>query len=178
MMMTEIITRTPTWVFGLLAASIYLGIVQSKTRTVPKRRVAILPLVMIGLSLSGILSAFGASLIAIIVWLKALAIVMLVSKKIRSNDQISFSSATQKFTVPGSWLPMILMMAIFCTKYVVAVALAKNPQLSHSVSFMIGVSFVYGFLSSIFFARAWRVWASQKKPAMIEFTMAASQNRL
>ncbi len=161
-MMSEIMTRTPVWVFGLLVVLIYFGVVQAKTRAVPKRRVAILPVVMIGLSLSGIFSAFGTNSIAIMTWLAALIFVLLVSTTIKPNDHITFSTAAQKFNVPGSWIPMQLMLAIFITKYVVAVVLAYNSNLSHSVGFITSVSFIYGFLSSIFFARAWRVWATQK----------------
>ncbi len=174
-MMIEIMTHTPIWVFGLLVGLIYFGLVQSRTRAVPKMRLAILPIVMIGLSLTGILSAFGVSWIAILVWVKAFGIVMLVSKKIKPNGQITFSITTQKFTVPGSWIPMILMMAIFMTKYAVAVTLAKNSQLSHSLSFIIGVSFIYGWLSSVLFVRAWRVWASQKKTAIPASNMITAQ---
>jgi hypothetical protein len=162
MMMNEIMTRTPVWVFGLLVVLLYFGVAQAKTRTVPKRRVAILPIVMIVLSLSGIFSAFGANIIAIMAWLAALIVVLLVSTTLKPNDCITFSTATQKFNVPGSWIPMLLMMAIFIAKYVVAVVLAYNSSLRHSVSFIIGVSFIYGFLSSVFFARAWRVWSAQK----------------
>jgi hypothetical protein len=165
MMMTEIISRTPTWVFGLLVALIYFGVLQSRTRTVPKLRVAILPILMIGLSLSGIFSAFGASLMAIIAWFAALVFVMVASDRIKANDDITFSTTTQKFNVPGSWIPMQIMMTIFITKYAVAVLLAYNSNLRHSIGFIIGVSFIYGFLSSVFFARAWRVWATQKNAA-------------
>jgi hypothetical protein len=175
-MFAEIIKHTPIWVFGLFFVLIYFGIQQSKNRVVPKLRLAILPAVMIGLSLSGVLSAFGANILAFTAWLAALILVLLVSKQIKPDHHITFSSVTQKFNVPGSWLPLGLMMAIFMAKYAVAIAMGFQPSLSQSIHFIVVVSFVYGFLSSIFFARAWRVWATQKKPVMIESNCAVNQS--
>ena len=171
-MMSEIISRTPVWVWGILVVILYFGIQQSKQRAVPKRRIAILPMIMIGLSLSGILSAFGANFTGLIGWAAALILVLLLSQQIKPNQQITFSPATKTFTVPGSWLPMFLMMAIFIAKYAVAILLGYNPTLTQSMRFIFGVSFVYGFLSGVFFARAWRVWEIQKKHGMIESNAA------
>jgi hypothetical protein len=166
-MLNEIFSRTPVWVWGILVVILYFGIQQSKQRTVPKRRLAILPMVMLGLSLSGIWSAFGASIIGLAGWLAALTLVLILNQQLKPNEQATFSPVTKKFNVPGSWLPLCLMMAIFIAKYVVAILLGYNSTLKQSMEFIFSVSFVYGFLSSIFFVRAWRVWATQAKHGMM-----------
>jgi hypothetical protein len=173
-MLSEIFSRTPVWVGGILMVILYFGIQQSKQRTVPKRRLVILPMVMMGLSLSGIWSAFGGNLFGLAGWFAALALVFIVNQPLKPNEQVTFSPATKKFSVPGSWLPLCLMMAIFIAKYVVAILLGYNSTLKQSMAFIFSVSFVYGFLSSIFFARAWRVWATQKKHGMMASITAAS----
>ncbi len=167
-MLIQIITRTPVWVWGLLLLLIYFGILQSKRRELPKRRIAILPIVMISLSLAGILSAFGANWIGLAGWLIALVLVVLISQQIKPNSHITFSPTTQKFSVPGSWLPLYLMMAIFFTKFIVSVSLAIRPDFSKMTAFIFASSFIYGWLSSIFLVRSWRVWATQNNTATLK----------
>ena len=48
-MITQIVTHTPTWVWGLLLALLWLGLKQSVSRTASLRRVTVMPLVMTGL---------------------------------------------------------------------------------------------------------------------------------
>ncbi|MEY4728976.1 MAG: hypothetical protein RL020_134 [Pseudomonadota bacterium] len=172
-MLSEIISRTPVWVWGILLVILYFGIQQSKQRAVPKRRIAILPMIMIGLSLSGILSAFGGNVIGLAAWFAAVLLVLILSQQLKPNEHATFSPVTKKFTVPGSWLPLCLMMAIFIAKYIVAIMLGLNPSLKQSTQFIFGVSFVYGLLSSLFFARAMRVWATQKKHGMMASSSSA-----
>jgi hypothetical protein len=167
-MFIQIITRTPLWVWGLFLVLIYFGIQQTKTRELPKRRIAILPIIMISLSLAGILSTFGANWIGLAGWLMAAALVVVISQQIKSNGNITFSPATQKFSVPGSWLPLGLMMTIFFTKFIVSVSLSIRPEFSKMTVFIFASSFIYGWLSSIFLVRSWRVWATQNNTAALK----------
>lgn len=77
----------------------------------------------------------------------------LVSNKL-SLEKAQFLPEGNSFQIPGSWLPLILMMALFWMKYVVAVLLAKEFSVTETVSFVISVSFLYGSFSGIFAARA------------------------
>ena len=49
--MEEILKHTPIWVFFILIALLYLGYIQSKTRTVTIRRAIVIPIAMTALSL-------------------------------------------------------------------------------------------------------------------------------
>ncbi|MEI8325617.1 MAG: DUF6622 family protein, partial [Betaproteobacteria bacterium] len=59
-MLNQILSNTPRWVWVLLLALLGLGLSQAVTRSASLKRITILPLVLVGLSLSGTLSAFGA----------------------------------------------------------------------------------------------------------------------
>jgi hypothetical protein len=68
-----------------------------------------------------------------------------------------------RHTLPGSWLPLALMMAIFFTKYGAAVAVAREPALVNMPLFIGGVSILYGVWSGLFFARLLRVLRTQRR---------------
>ena len=65
-MLIEILQRTPPWVFVLFFALLALGYFQSRSRTVSRRRVSILPVAMIVLSLYGVFSAFGIAPVGLV----------------------------------------------------------------------------------------------------------------
>lgn len=157
-MLFEILKRTPSWVFVLFFALLALGYWQSRSRTVPRARVAILPVAMIALSLYGVLSGFGISALAIVAWLAGVGLAVLVSARVTLVRNASYTAATQSFSLPGSWMPLVLMMCIFFTRYTVAVLLARNPMLAHDVSFIATICLLYGFLSGLFFAAALSLW--------------------
>jgi hypothetical protein len=64
----------------------------------------------------------------------------------------------REFNVPGSWLPMGLMMAMFCAKYVSGVSLTLHPELRQQSGFVLCFAAFYGAMSGIFLGRAVRLW--------------------
>jgi hypothetical protein len=61
-----------------------------------------------------------------------------------------------RVTLPGSWVPMGLIMAIFFANYFVSMALATH-MLSPRLPAFVGISsFAFGMLSASFMARAVR----------------------
>ena len=67
-----ILSRTPSWVWLLLAALVALGWTQTRTRQMTLMRATALPAVMMGLSLFGVVSTFGAHALPLGAWLTAL----------------------------------------------------------------------------------------------------------
>ena len=161
-MIFEILRRTPLWVFPLFLLLIYLGYVQSRTRPVTTARLAVLPVVMPALSMFGMLSVFGADAIALGCWLAALLATMASVRAAGVPRGASWSPDSRMYTVPGSWWPLVLIMAIFFARYAVAVALAMNPSLPHLALFTAVVSITYGLPSGFFIGRALNIRRSAK----------------
>lgn len=153
-MLIQILTRTPPWVFLLFFVLLALGYVQSKNRTLSYSKVSILPGAMVMLSFYGVFSAFGANPIGLVFWILGVAIAVGVIAKRPAPKGVTFSAETQSFFVPGSWLPMALMMAIFFTKYAVGITLARQLPIASEMAFVGLVGFCYGFFSGVFLARA------------------------
>ncbi len=167
-MLLQILSNTPKWVFALFAALLWLGINQMLTRKVRLTRVTTLAVAMGGLSLYGTASAFAAVPLALLAWLVAMALTWVVVMQRPLPAATRYDAASQRFTVPGSAVPLALMMGIFLTKYAVGVSLAMQPALATHLDFALAVSTLYGVFSGIFAARAARLWrlamAQQRQP--------------
>ena len=150
----EIIKHTPVWVFGLLAVLVIFGILQSRDREVKVAAVLILPIAMTILSILGVSSAFGLALIPISVWLVGVLLCWGVGIKLAKPSGVSYCSEAKKLSIAGSWLPLILMMAIFFTKYFVGVVVARQLPILEQAEFMLIISLSYGCFSGVLIARA------------------------
>lgn len=159
-MLIEILKRTPPWVFVLFFVLLLLGFLQSKGRTVSRGRVSLLPVAMLVLSFYGVLSAFGGVPAGLAFWVLGVAISVGLGIKLALPRGVAFSAEDQMFFVPGSWLPLAFMMAIFFTKYIVGVILARQLPIAGETAFVGSVSMCYGLLSGVFSARAIVIWRS------------------
>jgi hypothetical protein len=157
-MIMQIISHTPRWVFVLFFVLLALGYLASRPRTLSRGRVAILPIAMMLLSAYGVVSAFGYRATGMVAWVAGMTLAVLLNRVLQLPRGASYVATTQSFVLPGSWIPLALMLAIFFTKYTVAVLLSLHPTLLDLASFLAGVSLVYGVLSGIFFASALTLW--------------------
>jgi hypothetical protein len=153
-MLIQIIANTPAWVWLLLVALLWIGFTQTRTRTVSIKKVAVLPIIMTILSLSGTVSAFGANLLTLFAWLGAVAVTFMLWLRASPASANRFDLKEQKFTLAGSWVPLGLMLGIFMVKYAAGVTTALNPGLARDVNFALGFSALYGAFSGVFLARA------------------------
>jgi hypothetical protein len=161
-MIIEIIRHTPLWVFVLFIALLIMGYMQSKDRTINRSKVVILPVAMIGLSLYGVISAFGIGHpIGLFSWIAGIFVAGLLCIKFPSPAGVSYSTKDRSYSVPGSWFPLFLMMAIFFIKYAVGVILARKLPIANEQIFIAVVSFCYGLISGIFLARTFVIYRSQ-----------------
>ena len=160
-MLLQILQRTPPWVFVLFVILVVFGYLQTKSREIPLGRVAVLPLVLIGLSLSGVLGTFGADPLVVAAWIAAVILAMLLNRTLRWPRKVSYDATTRRFLVEGSWAPLAVMMAIFFGRYFVAVTLAMSPELAGSLWLPATVSFASGLMSGAFLARAWRIFSAR-----------------
>lgn len=157
-MLMEILTHTPRWVFVLLLVLVAAGVRQMSTRSLALKRVAALPAAMMGLSFFGVVSVFSQQPVGLLGWALGLvaAAALVLSRPLPAGTH--FDAGSQRFTVRGSVAPLALMMAIFFTKYIVAIALAIHPALAAQLGFAAGIGALYGVFSGVFLGRAARLW--------------------
>ena len=157
-MLIEIFLHTPKWVFVVFFALLWLGSRQLLSGRVSLTRVTLLPVVMTALSFYGLISAFGDSPAALATWAVAAAALAAIVLQRPLPATTRYDAATRTFHVTGSAVPLVLMMGIFLTKYVVGVMLAMHLPLAHQFNFALGISALYGACTGIFVARSLRLW--------------------
>lgn len=157
----QILRGTPVWVCPLFLGLIVLGYLQSKPRNVALAMVAILPVALGVFSLTRVLAVFGPAPLGLAAWATGTAAALLLNRALKQPAGARWSAATGTFHVPGSWVPLALMIAVFFARYALAVRLVMTPALVHSVGFAAAASFGFGLLSGIFLARALWVWSQR-----------------
>lgn len=170
-MLHQLLTNTPRWVWILLIALAWLGMRQTLSRTVSLKRITLVPLAMLGLSLYGTVSAFGTIPQIMLTWLVAGACVATAVLQTPLPAATRYDPVARRFTQPGSWVPLLLIMGIFVTRYVVGAISAIQPALLQDLRVSLSFAALYGGASAAFLARAARLWrmalAAERLPRTI-----------
>jgi hypothetical protein len=162
-----ILQHTPLWVWGLFAGLMALGLQQVRTRQASLVRVSITPVAMTALAVFGNVSGFWASPLfasVMLTWLLAAAAMVAVFAPLAPPRGTVYDAAARSFHIPGSWVPMALIVAIFLTKYVVGVELAMRPALAQDSQYALIVGALYGLFSGAFIGRTARLWRLAYRP--------------
>jgi hypothetical protein len=167
-MILSIFEHTPVWIWVLFFALLALGIAQTRTRNVNRARVTVLPVVMIVLSFSGVLSSFSQVPLAFVAWIAGFCALLALAGSALAVRGASWSTEKQIFTIPGSCLPVTLIFCLFVTKYVAAVWLAMNPALAANPRVAVSLSLLYGVLAGLFWARARSLRALTRTVARVQ----------
>ncbi len=150
-MIAQIISHTPIYVWVILAALIYRGILASTDREMSFGKLLILPAIMPLLALQDIANKFGLSGLTLAAWGAGAALAGAVTWGLFAN-RIS-AGQNGKWLVRGSWVPLGVMMAVFATKYAAAIMLAISPQLRHDTLAIAFLCALFGCFNGIFFGR-------------------------
>ena len=159
----QILKNTPPWVFGLFFVLLWYGWLQSRTRSIGIGRLALLPLIMIALSLAAVATTFGANPAVLAAWASGVALAAGLLQTLVPPAFFAAPAAGRRLTLHGSWLPLALMMVIFFTRYAVTVLMVFNPPLRQSAPFAAGIALLYGFTSGLFLARALLAWRASRQ---------------
>ena len=161
----RIVQHTPGWVWGILAAITLLGLHQMRDHEMPRVRLLLAAVGLGAYSLWGATAVFGIDAAA--AWLAGLALALAVNQKLQWPRDVAVLG-DGRFALKGSPWPLLLMGAIFGLRYAVAVTLVFHPALAQQAAWVIGAPLVYGTLSGLFAARAWRVLQSARTPALAQ----------
>lgn len=168
-MLLTIVQRTPPWVWGVLAALLLLGASQMRPRNAGLQRVFALPVGMAAFSIVSLAAAFGSAVPApalAAAWVLAGATVAGLGLWLRPRPPAGtrYDAAQRHFSLPGSAVPLLLILALFLTRYVVNVELALQPALARDAGFALQVAALYGAFSGLFALRAARLWRLARTP--------------
>ena len=161
-MLLQILQATPARVWLLLVGLVALGLSQARPRRIGARRAAVLPLVMIGLSLAGVGSAFGFDPAPVAAWLAGITATIAAAHLWLPRPEARWSESLASVQVAGSWLPMVAILALFAIKYAAGVSLAMHPSYAADTAFSLPFSFAFGLFSGLFAARGLQLWNARR----------------
>jgi predicted dienelactone hydrolase len=163
----QVLYFTPTWVFGLGAGLAVLGLMQVRTRRVPFWLALLLPVAMLILSLSGVLQYMDIWWQALAAWMLGVGATSALGLGTMRRDAAAYDASSGKLTVVGSWVPLFVILGIFCVRYAMGVAKGMQLEIVHSATAQMTISLVLGALSGFFAARGlffWRIQAASRSP--------------
>jgi hypothetical protein len=127
---------------------------------------------MLILSFLGVLSQHGEPWLALLAWGAGLSITVWLALRWMDQSRVRFVPERNKFNVPGSWLPLVLMMGIFLSKTMVGITSAVNPALATSAAFALATGLVFGIFSGLFLARGLNILRARHAPRHHDFEAA------
>ena len=147
----QILRNTPVWVWAILAALIYLGSQQLKSRVVKRYSVLIAPVAFLFVGLM----AEGRGPVGLATWAVALVTLAAVTFFVwQPTSGARYEADGDRLHMPGSVVPMMLMLAIFLLNYVINVVLAINPSYRGELIWQVAPALILGALSGVFTGRA------------------------
>ena len=149
--------QIPLWVFAIFAGLLFLGIRQSRTRLVAPQTASIVALAMLSLSLYGVVAAFGVAAMPLAAWALGVGVCAAFGRSLFGPRGLQRAESAVR--MPGSWLPLALMMGIFLAKFLLGFATATHHPVISQSWFPVVASLAFGLLSGAFTARALAVVA-------------------
>ena len=114
---------------------------------------------------TGMVSAFGHFPVALGGWAVGAAAALGFGRQFIAVRGAAWSQQAGMLHVPGSWLPLALILGLFAIKYGAGASLALHPELSTHVAFAGLISLAYGMFSGLFLARGLSLRNLAKRPA-------------
>ncbi len=157
----QILSHTPLYVWAILAFIVYRGVLAARERETGMRKLFVIPAVMLALALEDMGRKFGADAPAWTAWAAAAGATLVATFRF-GRARLSAGAAPGRVRLHGSWAPLAMMLALFCTKYAVSVALAVQPGLARDTGFAALACALFGIANGWFLCRlagdlaAWR----------------------
>ncbi len=134
--MMQIITEIPAFVWPLFAILLFSGLRARKTSTVPLYLMLLIPSIFFIWSLFSFFGKYATDALAILLWLICLGTGFFIGFLHMQKLNLQFDKAKRKVEIPGSWIPLILSMSIFSSKFSIGMMGAMLPYLNGSMLFL------------------------------------------
>ncbi|WP_454722762.1 MULTISPECIES: DUF6622 family protein [Cupriavidus] len=164
-MNADLFQHAPAWVWLLLAALIALGGMQAVPRRMTLLRGTVLPCAMALLSLSGVPGYFPGQPVALGAWAVAAAVALVLCNMAGAWAGIRWSAAERRLRVPGSWLPLALILCLFAVRFSLGAGQAMHAAWLAEARTALAAGFASGAVSGIFLARGLAMWRAARQAA-------------
>jgi len=152
MIIIDILSGTPPWVWLVFGYLIIIGIRALRPATVSFYQIIIPVAIFSPWSFHAVISLFSSSLMSIVTWIGGLLLGIHLGISLFSRG-ITVDRTKMVAHLPGSPRTLILYLIFFCMKYAMRASLAINPELAQSFAFMLIDVGTSATISGIFLGR-------------------------
>lgn len=153
----QVLAQTPRWSLAVLAILLVAALWQTLATQTTPLRAALMPLALAGLSLHAALSGFGQHALAWAGWATG-AFLMVALLQLRPREGVRYDAQTDRLQLPGSTVPLALLLAIAGVHYLLGIAVAAYAGLQELPSLSGSVGTLYGALGGAAVAHALPLW--------------------
>ncbi len=146
----EALRKTPWWVFALFAYLVVLGVKALKERTLPLRKIFIVPALFTIWSLYSLITKFHLNIYLSPIWGLAVLVGYFASWHLSLRIRIRADKKKHLITLPASCVPLISFLLIFSAKYFFGFLYATDPQAKFNVAFLGTDLAISGLINGIF----------------------------
>jgi len=164
-----IVSHTPVWVWILLAFLVSRGLKALKGGTAPLSKLAIVPAVFAAWGLLHLFREPSAGWITALAWLVGAAAGLGIGTVLARTSGMSVDRLQKTVTLPGSVVPLVLILVTFASKFGLGVELATTHAGLDSM-YVILDGLVSGLVAGIFAGRFLIYWLGFRPvpaPAML-----------
>lgn len=158
-----ILANIPVWVWAILAFLVAMGLRLSREQRMSRGRLLVVPVIWLCYGAWGVEATFGLAAAPLLAWAAGLLASVALLRWSGWPGQARVEAGV--YVVPGSWVPMGLMLAIFCAKFALGMSLAMNPGLAHQLGAAVGFSALFGLLSGAFLGRSLNILGARSGDA-------------
>lgn len=146
-------SQTPWWVYVLFIYLVQRGISASKPQVVSIKKLTILPIVFIVLSIHTLATAFHVNAMVIVVWFASIIFGSVIGWLLICRHQFKVDRKKLLIQLQGSWITLILILAIFVSKYYFSYQIGSDPALENQTSFEFSMLAISGVCTGLFIGR-------------------------
>ncbi len=160
---TQALIHTPWWVFALFVFVVSRGVLALQTRTVAIVRLALLPAIFGVWGVYSLFELFGPNLVALGVFALALLVGAAVGAALSRHGSVRADQPKGLVEISGSPVTLILVLAIFASKYALGYWLAVDRNARTSLAFLAADAVVSGVVIGTFVGRFLGLWLRYKR---------------
>lgn len=149
----SLFSQTPWWVYVLFVFLIGLGVNALQPRTASIFTLAILPILFTASSLYTLTAYFQINQENLIIVGGAMLFGLLIGWLLVSGYDYKVDQQHLRILLPGTWIVLVLVLAVFISKYYFAYTVSTNPAIAQDSYFQFEMLGASGFFTGIFMGR-------------------------
>jgi hypothetical protein len=151
----SILLKAPLWVWPLLVVLIVLGLRSTRPRELSDSSFFVWPAIMTALSVYSIAATYGAHPLALASWLLGMIAAIVIGRMLPFRSGTArYDEKMGTFHVPGSWMPLVLLLAVFWSRFAIGIVKARFPHVIDTPQFLASAGLALGLCSGSFAARS------------------------